>query len=285
VVNGLVTNDVVGLTPGQGCYAVALTPKGKIVADLRVFRTADAVLTDATSAAGPGWFALVKKFVNPRLAKYADETSQFAFLELYGPGTRELLMRFGVNVDVPWAHTAIELGGIEVQVAALPEGGAVAWCAADAMDTARTAIVRGGAGVGGEADLEVARIEAGRPRWGIDMDDTMLAQEANMDDLGAISYTKGCYTGQEFVARLHYRGHVNKSLRGLRLSAPAARGATLVTGEGAKVGEVRSSVVSPREGPIALAMLRREVPDGATVTAQTDEAAVTATVVSLPFAR
>lgn len=117
------------------------------------------------------------------------------------------------------------------------------------------------------------------------MDDTMLSQEANMDDLQAISYTKGCYTGQEFVARLHYRGHVNRYLRGLRLSGPVPRGATVVSPDGATVGDVRSSVESATEGAIALALIRREVADGAEVRVQLGERDVAATVVALPFVR
>ena len=69
---------------------------------------------------------------------------------------------------------------------------------------------------GGLAVWEVARVEAGRPEWGIDMDDATIPQEANFDELGGISYTKGCYTGQEVVARVHFRGHVNRTIRGLR---------------------------------------------------------------------
>jgi folate-binding protein YgfZ len=121
---------------------------------------------------------------------------------------------------------------------------------------------------GGQRAYDVARIEAGRPAWGIDMDDTTIPQEANLDELHAISYTKGCYTGQEVVARVHFRGHVNRNLRGLTYAAadgvPAA-GARLVDAEGRDVGDVRSAALSPRLGGIALGMVRREVPFGATL--------------------
>ena len=132
---------------------------------------------------------------------------------------------------------------------------------------------------------EIARVEAGRPEWGIDIDDTTIPQEANLDDLDAISYTKGCYTGQETVARVHFRGHVNKHLRGLMFEGedPAPRTAALGDSAGKNVGDVRSGVSSPRLGAIALAMVRREVETGATLTATWAGGSREARLVRLPF--
>jgi folate-binding protein YgfZ len=113
-------------------------------------------------------------------------------------------------------------------------------------------------------------VEAGYPEWGLDVDDGTLPQEANLDELRAISYTKGCYTGQEVVARIHFRGHVNRHLRGLAYPADAGvvpRGAQLTDEEGKVVGDVRTSVLSPRLGGVALGMVRREVAPGALLTA------------------
>lgn len=289
VVNGLVTNEVQALAAGEGCYAVALTPKGKVVADLRIFRTTEAVLTDVTAEAAPGWSALVKKFVNPRLTKYADSTAGCAFLEFYGDAVTQLGEQLGVAHTAPWSHDELTVDGVRCVWAWLPglagRPGAVLWCATDAAGTVVDALQARGVHAGSHEGLEVWRVLAGRPRWGIDVDDTMLSQEANMDELQAISYTKGCYTGQEFVARLHYRGHVNRFLRGLRLTAPIARGASVVTSDGTTVGDVRSSVESVEEGAIALALIRREVPDGTEVRAQLGDRTVAATVVALPFVR
>jgi folate-binding protein YgfZ len=145
----------------------------------------------------------------------------------------------------------------------------------------------------GLATWEVARVEAGRPEWGVDMDDNTLVQEANLDELNAVSYTKGCYTGQEVVARVHFRGHVNRTLRGLKAegSEPPRTRATLFDSEGKSVGDVRSTAVSPRLGGIALALVRREVENGARLVARWsadpagDEPAgeVPVQVVALPF--
>jgi len=141
---------------------------------------------------------------------------------------------------------------------------------------------------------EIARVEAGRPEWGIEIDDSTIPQEANFDELHAISYTKGCYVGQETVARVHFRGHVNKHLRGVRTEGaePVPRGATLHDEAGAQVGDVRSAVRSPMLGGIGLAMIRREVVPGSMLVAHwPDEAAGegvlaerTVSVVELPFA-
>jgi folate-binding protein YgfZ len=118
----------------------------------------------------------------------------------------------------------------------------------------------------------------------MDMNEDTLAQEANLDELGAISFNKGCYTGQETVARVHFRGHVNRHLRGLRFATPGApMGAELLDSEGKAVGSVRSVATSPRLGTIALAIVRREVEPGTQLSARWDGGSATAEVVSLPF--
>jgi folate-binding protein YgfZ len=125
---------------------------------------------------------------------------------------------------------------------------------------------------------ECVRIEAGRPRLGYDMDAETMPQEAGINER-AVSFTKGCYVGQETVARLHYRGKPNRHLRGLRLSEPAERGSE-ITLDGKAVGRLASTCVSPRLGPIGLALVRREAELGSTV----DVGGAPAEVVELPFA-
>ena len=142
-----------------------------------------------------------------------------------------------------------------------------------------------GASPAGFAAWEVARVEAGRPEWGVDIDDSTIPQEANFDELGAISYTKGCYIGQEVVARVHFRGHVNRHLRGLLSGAeePPPTGAQLIDEGGNHIGDVRSSVVSPRLGGIAMGMVRREVAPGATLKAKWETGERRVGVTTLPF--
>ena len=126
---------------------------------------------------------------------------------------------------------------------------------------------------------ECLRIERGRPRYGIDLDDSVIPQEAGLNDR-AVSFTKGCYVGQETVARLFYRGKPNRQLRGLALETPVASGDEIES-EGRAVGRVASTAVSPRLGPLALALVRREAPPGATVSV--GDARISGTVVELPF--
>ncbi|MCA1725333.1 MAG: folate-binding protein, partial [Thermomicrobia bacterium] len=139
-----------------------------------------------------------------------------------------------------------------------------------------------GATAAGLEAYDIARIESGRPEWGIDIDETTIPQEANFDELHAISYTKGCYTGQETVARVHFRGHVNRHLRALRFNGalPPAR-AALVDGTAKQVGDVRSIALSPRLGPIGVGMVRREVEPGSSIVAQWDGGEVAATVLAV----
>ena len=273
VLTGLVTNDVPALAPGQGQYAAALTAKGKVIADLRVLALEDSILTDVSPRAGEGWSAMVRKYVNPRLAKYVDETSSLMCVGVFGVQARYVVEEItGVGhsalaILTPYSHVSVVRNGASIIVMRSPElelEGYELFVGAGGFQAAWEAAVTARATPAGLAAWEIARVEAGRPEWGIDMDDTTIPQEANLDELGAVSYTKGCYTGQELVARVHFRGHVNRHLRGVRASgtAPPVAKATLFDATSKAVGDVRSTVSSPRLGGIALAMIRREIEAG-----------------------
>ena len=273
MVTGLVTNDVSALAPGQGCYAAALTAKGKIVADVRVFVEEDGILVDAPPRAAAAWAAMVKKFVNPRIAPHVDESTALRDFGVFGATARHVVSQL-TGVPAPalaalaaYAHMSVEVDGVPARVARVPDlemEGFELIVPADAFTSLWTRAVAAGASPAGLEAWDIARVEAGRPEWGVDMDDTTIPQEANFDALHAISYTKGCYVGQETVARVHFRGHVNKHLRGVRAAGidPIHSGATLHDESGTQVGDVRSAVRSPRLGAIALAMIRREVEPG-----------------------
>ena len=279
MVSGLVTNDVAGLVPGQGCYAAALTAKGKIVADVRVFIEEGSVLIDAPPRAAVAWAAMVKKFINPRIAPHTDESAQMRDVGVFGATARHVVaMLTGIQAPAltalaPFSHVTVEIEGHTVLVTRSPDIGVEGFellAPAELFDRLWTRSVESGATPAGLDAWEIARVEAGRPEWGLDIDDTTIPQEANFDELHAISYTTGCYVGQETVARLHFRGHVNKHLRGVQsvgLDAPPF-GATLHDDAGLQVGDVRTAVRSPRLGGIALAMIRREVVPGTTLTAR-----------------
>lgn len=279
MVTGLVTNDVSALVPGQGCYAAALTAKGKIVADVRVLVEEDGVLVDAPPRAAAAWAAMVRKFVNPRIAPHTDETASLRDIGVFGATARHLVSEL-TGVPAPalaalaaYAHMSIEIDGISIRIVRVPElevEGFELLVPADAFTSLWTRAVTAGATPAGLEAWDIARVEAGRPEWGVDMDDNTIPQEANFDALHAISYTKGCYVGQETVARVHFRGHVNRHLRGLRAAGvePIHSGATVHDESGTQVGDVRSAVRSPRLGAIALAMIRREIEPGAALIAR-----------------
>src|SRR6185312_16563003 len=173
----------------------------------------------------------------------------------------------------PYAHLPLPAMADTAFVARVPDlelEGYEIIVPADARDDAWHRAEDAGATRTGLLAFEIARIEAGRPEWGLDMDETTIPQEANFDELHAISYTKGCYVGQEVVARVHFRGHVNRHLRGIRCGhhEPPLEHAALLDDAGKQVGDVRTSALSPRLGAIALAMVRREIAPGATLRVQ-----------------
>jgi tRNA-modifying protein YgfZ len=294
LVTGLVTNDVDALTPGQGCYAAALTPKGKIVADVRIFALRDALLIDSPPRAREGWLAMIRKFINPRVARYDDESASTRQIGIFGTHARTALAT-ATGVDVAqlaalprYGHVALDLpaGAIIARVPELELEGYEIFVPESAFEPLWERLVIEGATPAGLAAWEIARIEAGRPEWGIDIDDSTIPQEANFDELHAISYTKGCYVGQETVARVHFRGHVNRHLRGLMVSSGAlVQGESLADAQAKPVGDVRSTAVSPRLGAIALAMVRREVEPGTTVNVAVQSDAVERTVVPAQVVR
>jgi tRNA-modifying protein YgfZ len=281
LVTGMVTNDVSALVPGEGQYAAALTPKGKIVADLRIFALEDALLIDTPAAAAAGWKEMVRKYINPRLAPYHDVTSELSDFGVFGRSARSVVARV-MDVDdkdlaelAPYSHISRPFADATVIIARVPEmdlEGFEIFIPSESVGALRTKFQSAGVAAGANDTWEIARIESGRPQWGTDMDDSTLPQEANFDELGAISYTKGCYIGQETVARVHFRGHVNRFLRRIRfVTRPAPpKGAELVDETGKVIGDIRSSALSPRFGGVALGMVRREVSPGTTLQARWD---------------
>lgn len=274
--NGLVTNDVTALAPGVPMRAAALTPKGKVIALLRIIDRGSDLLVDTDAAAGPGFASMIRKFVNPRLAKYTDVTDSTACLGVYGEEADAFVASaFGTPpatvVLVP--STDLRPSGVDLIG---PR---------DALDTVAGRLRSAGARDAARAEVDAMRLAAGIPAWGVEMNDETLPQEAVLDDLGAISFDKGCYTGQEVVARIHFRGHVNRHLRWLRSAAPLAVGAKVTDADRKEVGEVRSSVPTVGSGPLAIAMVRREIEPGSVVSVESPSGPVEAKVERLGTAR
>jgi folate-binding protein YgfZ len=271
--NGQVTNDVEALEPGQGCYAAFLTPKGKMLGDLRVLAGDDELLLDTERVALQALFDLVRRFSIGHDVALHKRTVESGLLSLIGPGARAAAGA-GALPEAEHSHVVSALAGRPVRLIATDAGVDVLCAAADTEAVA--AALRGAGAVPiDESQAEVLRVERGRPRYGVDLDDSVIPQEAGLNDR-AVSFTKGCYVGQETVARLFYKGKPNRHLRGIRLAGPVAPG-TALTLAGKEVGRVSSPVVSPRLGPVALALVRREAPPGTTL----DDGSA---VVELPFA-
>jgi folate-binding protein YgfZ len=275
--HGQVTNDILGLEPGRGCYAAFLTHKGKMTGDLRVLDAGNELLLDCERAVLQDLFNMIRRYKLGRDVELHKRTVECGLLSLVGPDARSV----AGAPDLPaeeHGHRAAELGGAPVRLIATDLGVDVL---CDAADIARVtaALTAAGAVPVDAVAAEVRRVETGRPRYGVDLDDSVIPQEAGLNER-AVSFTKGCYVGQETVARLYYRGKPNRRLRGLRLSGPAAPGAPVRLGE-REVGRLGSVAASPALGPIALALVRREAEPGSTVAVGDD--GVSAVVVELPF--
>jgi folate-binding protein YgfZ len=267
--HGQVTNDIEGLTEGHGCYAAFLTHKGKMLGDLRVFDLGDELLLDCERVALQELFNMIRRYKLGADVELHKRTLELALFSVIGPDAPRLAG--------PAEHdnARVELGGVPA-LAVTTDVGTDVFCAAADRDAVRAALEFPD---GDEAAAEVVRVERGRPRYGVDLDESVIPQEAGLNER-AVSFTKGCYVGQETVARLHYRGKPNRRLLGLKLSAPAPSGSELRLGEKV-VGRLGSSVESPALGPIGLALVRREAAPGDTV----DVDGVSALIVDVPFAR
>lgn len=280
LLSGQVTNEVEALEEGHGAYAALLTNKGKMLGDLRVLRIggdAPELHVDCERVALQALFDQLRRAAIGWQAELHKRTLQEALLSLVGPGSRAVA---GVP-ELPaeeHAHVAVPIGGAPARAIATDLGVDVL-CAAEDADRVRAALLEAGAEEVTEEDAEVVRVAAGRPRYGVDLDESVIPQEAGLN-ARAVSFTKGCYVGQETVARLHWRGKPNRHLRGLRLAGRVADGAALTSAEGKAVGAVSSVVEHPSLGWIALALVRREVEPGGTVSV---EGGGEATVVELPF--
>jgi folate-binding protein YgfZ len=210
-----------------------------------------------------------------RDADVVDAGAERAIVSLIGPRSAELA---GSSPLPEYCHEEIAINGIECPAVGTALGIDLIPHAAD-RERLIAALGDAGAPEVDPAAAEIVRIESGTPRFGSEMDTATMPAEAGIVER-AVNFEKGCYIGQETVARLHYKGKPNRHLRGLRLSAPVGPGATLSLGE-KEVGKLGSNCVSPAHGTIGLAIVRREAEPGAELLVGED--GVTARLVDLPF--
>jgi folate-binding protein YgfZ len=287
---GQVTNDTEALSPGDGCYAAFLTHKGKMLGDIRILDVGDRnageeysdsadeeLSLDTERVALQALFDMIRRFKIGYELQLHKRTVERGLLSLIGPDAARIAAAETLPT-LEHANAPVEIEGIAA-LAARTDTGVDLFCDSAATERLTAALCERGATAVSEQAAEIVRVEHGRPRYGVDMDEGTIPQEAGLNER-AVSFTKGCYVGQETVARLYYKGKPNRLLRGLRLSEPSPPGRELRLGE-KPVGHLSSAVLSPTFGPIGLGLVRREAQIGANVSVgDGDESA---TVVELPF--
>jgi len=290
---GLLTSDIEKPGDGAFVYGALLTPKGMIVVDGWAARLGPRVRFTVPVEGRERAVTILQRSVPPRLARSTDRTEDTAVLRV--AGAHAVAVMGAAGVPVPHATNRVmegSAGGIPLDVARTSDVAPFVFqltMAADQVGAMQGRLVGAGAHAATPAALELARILAGWPRLASEVDEKTIPQEVRFDEIGGVSYTKGCYTGQETVSRLHFRGHPNRHLRGLLFEtdppAAPASGWSAVTHEERDVGRVTSIAWLPDGGGsvlgrwIGLAIVRREVPPGATVRAAGREARL----IELPF--
>jgi tRNA-modifying protein YgfZ len=277
-VQGQLTNDIEALAPGGGCYAALLDRKGHLVSDMRVLRLEShggGVWLDLEPGPSEAVLKHLRTYSIGRDVQVEDVGPRWAMLSAIGPRATELAGFEGLAAE--HAQRFREWDGTEV-LGVATDLGVDLIVRADQLEGLEQLLRDAGVAEVSEEAAEILRIESGRPRFGLDMGPESMPAEAGIVQR-AVNFEKGCYIGQEPVARLHHRGKPNRTLRGLRLSGTAETGQPLLLGE-REVGRIGSTCLSPALGPIALAIVRREAEVGDRLTVGGE---ITAEVVELPF--
>ena len=284
---GLLTNDIEALSSGSGCYAALLTAQGRMISDMRVFELGDAVLLDLPLERAPRVATHLTDFVFSEDVTVHDVSSTLSHLVVLGATAAKALTLEPLRA---FENRRVIVGGVEVTAAGNDDFGVPAidlFVESAQKPAVLAALAQAGVASIDEEIAEVLRIEAGTPRFGVDMDENTIPLEAGIEDR-AISATKGCYVGQEVIIRVLHRGHgrVARKLVGL-VFAPDARvpirGESLQAGN-RQVGHVTSSAWSPVMGrPIALGYVHRDFASPDSVVQTGGENGQIAAVAPVPF--
>ena len=289
--HGLLTNDVQALAAGSGCYAAWLTPQGRMVTDLHVLATEDRILLDVPAELAPVLLQKLDQFVFAEDVRFTDLSGRLAPLWIHGPSAASAIERVLGEVGLAswsaYGHATVPFGDAPARAARIDQLGVPGYCIYVEMPI--ELLLRAAFEANGVADahpdaVEAARVEAGYPVFGIDMTDDTIPLEAGIEDR-AISFTKGCYVGQEVIVRVLHRGHgrVARRLIGLRLDDVVPRGARIVA-DSREIGNVTSTADSPRHGPIAMGYVHRDfTASGMRVAVETSGGPVGAAVSPLPI--
>jgi len=297
--HGQVTNDVKKLRPGEGCYAAITTAKGKMESDLNIFALAEELLLDFEPGLSEKISARLEKFIVADDVQIVDAAPHYGLLSVQGPKSEIVVRALNLFTEIP----AKPLASVKISDATLGEiylannprlgtSGFDLFVPNNSLGAVADKLIAAAKQTGGRAcgwqAFETARIEAGIPRFGADMDETNIPLECGIESR-AVTYTKGCYIGQEVINRIHSVGHVNRELRALRLATDLEslpqRGDKLFHA-GKEVGHITSAVKSPVFGNIALGYVRREANQiGNELTMRTAAGESRVKIVALPFVK
>jgi tRNA-modifying protein YgfZ len=290
---GLLTNDIQALKPGEGCYAAWLTPQGRMLTDMHVLESDGMMLLDVPAAQAEATASRLEQFLFSEDVKLGSLAGALTTVWVHGPGAASALERSldgiaGLGEWRQYQHAHVGFAGESLVVARIDQLGVPGYCAyLSAVNRAALAAALEAAGarhVAPEA-IEAARIEAGYPIFGVDMTADTIPLEAGIDTR-AISTTKGCYVGQEVIIRVLHRGHgrVARRLVTLKLVGEGVEARAKIVDGDREVGFVTSVAVSPASGPIALAYVHRDLAvAGARVSVDTPAGRVAATVTVEPL--
>jgi len=257
LLHNLISNEVKKMTPGSACYAFLLSPQGRIQADLYLSCFADHFLIDTEPEQREKVLQHIKRYIIADQVELEDVTAATSCIGVEGPGAAHILAQIGAPVPGEYALAAWG----EITVAGITQTGQPGvriYCAAAEFDGIAAKLRTAGAQPASADDARTVRIENGKPRYGEDIFDKSLPQETQQ--MHAVSFTKGCYLGQEIVERIRAQGHVNKKLVRLEIEgAELLPSGTKAIANAAEVGEITSAAHSPQSGAVAaLAYLRTQ---------------------------
>jgi glycine cleavage system T protein len=289
--NGMLTNDIKALSEGTGCYTCLLSPQGKILADLEVYALSDAYLLELEATWKERVLDHLNKYVIADDVTFQEMDGVLSLFALQGPEAEGVLQKLVGPPEFPpegYRHLEVPYGGVECRVIRSDLTGEEGFKLIVPQEKAEAlwqALIGASASPVGMAAFNTLRIEAGIPWYGVDFDEGNFPQEGGVEER-AVSFTKGCYIGQEFVIRIAHRGHVNRRVSGFTLQGedPPARGDRILK-DGKEMGRITSATFSPTLGKItALGMLRRECWDpGTVVEVESRGRLIPALVTPLPF--
>lgn len=280
--NGMVTNNIKDLPPGYGNYNFLLNAQGRIQADLYVYNRGEYLLVDSDRAQVPRLLEIFDKYIIADDVEVADASEKLSAVAVQGPGARKVLEKAGLPcadpqplqvVDATWQGFGVSLTRMASEVAETFE----VWLSPANAEAAWKALVAAGAKPSGTDAVEMFRVAAGIPRYGLDIRERDLPQETEQNQ--ALNYHKGCYLGQEIVERIHSRGAVHRKFTGFVVDGAQPQAGTKIVAGEKEIGEITSALPVGRQ-VLALGYIRREAAiPGAEVQVNGSKARVAA----LPF--